>query len=482
MTLIAFLGVLVGLLCWAVWVMAAVDAVGRSPDKFTRGSKALWLAVLFLVPTISGLAWMAPMVSSFTIWPPGDLLFSLVWIIARFGSWYALPIFPGMHGELLWLIVWVIGLITALAYLWFNADRKLPVLGGGVLDVVTIVLAINTSLAVGMIIMLASGANPVAAYGGLFEGMIGDRSRFADTMVAMTPFLFMGLAVSVGFMTGLFNIGAEGQFYAGSVTAAVVGSSITNLPWFIHLPITILAGLAAGMVWGAIPGFLKAKFGAHEVINTIMMNYIAVKSVDYLVKNVVRDPTASLDRTRFVAETAQLPVWVTDTRLHLGFWLAIAAVAVIWWLMFKTTWGFEMRTVGAGPGAARYAGISVPRNIVLAMAIGGMLSGLAGTSEVIGLNRNLPAAFTSGAGFDSIAVALLAKSSPLGVIPAAFLWGGLRNGAGLMQVRAGISRDLIDIVQALVILFVAAPQIVRFIYRIRAERVREVVLTRGWGK
>lgn len=482
MTLSAFLGVLIGLLCWAVWIMATVDALSRSPDKFVRGTKALWLVILLLVPTISGLAWMAPFVSLFTFWPPGDLFFSIIWMIARFGSWYALPIFPGIQGELLWLSVWVIGLVAALAYLWFNAGRKLPTLAGGVLDIVTIVLAINTSLIVGMIIMQASGANPMAAYGGLFEGMIGDKSRFAETMVAMIPFIFMGLAVSVGFMTGLFNIGAEGQFYAGAVTAAVVGSSITNLPWFIHLPITILAALAAGMLWGAIPGFLKARFGAHEVINTIMMNYIAVKSVDYLVKNVVRDPTASLDRTRFVAETAQLPIWVMDTRLHFGFWLALAAVIVIWWLMFKTTWGFEMRTVGAGPGAARYAGMSVARNIMMAMAIGGMLSGFAGASEVIGLNRNLPAAFTSGAGFDSIAVALLARSSPLGVIPAAFLWGGLRNGAGLMQVRAGISRDLIDIVQALVILFVAAPQIVRFIYRMRAEGVREVVLTRGWGR
>jgi simple sugar transport system permease protein len=480
MTPVELLRFLFTLVCWAAWVIALGDAMSRQAGAFKVGSKRLWVAGLLIVPVVSGLVWMVPVLDEVVLWPPGDLLFSLIWAFSRFVSWLVLPIFTGLDGSLTWTLVWVAGALVGLAYLQLVAQRR-PTLAGGMAEVTTIILAVTSALLIGFFIILASDSDAVAAYSGLYEGMIGEKSRFAETLVAMTPFVLMGLAVAVGFMTGLFNIGAEGQFYAGAMAAAVVGASFANMPLIVHLPLTIVAGAIAGLIWGAIPGFLKARFGAHEVINTIMMNYIAVKSVDYLVKNVFRDPEAGLDRTRVVAESARLPIWVTDTRLHLGFWIAIAAVFVVWWLMYKTVWGFEMRTVGANPGASRYAGMSVARNIILAMAIGGLLSGIAGTGEVIGLNHNLPAAFTSGAGFDSIAVALLAKSNPFGIIPAAFLWGGLRNGAGLMQVRAGISRDLIDIVQALVILFVAAPQIVRFVYRLRVEGVREVVLTRGWG-
>ena len=472
---------LVGLLGWAFWIIAVGDLVTRKADEFQLGSKRLWLAGLLIVPVITGLIWMVPAYAQITWWPPGDLIFSLFWIFARFASWLMLPVFTGTLEQTIWAVTWILSAIVGGVYLLQIARRKPTLVGGGA-DLVTILLAVNTALLVGFFIILFTGSDPVAAYRGLYEGMIGDKARFAETLVSMTPFVLMGLGVSVGFMTGLFNIGAEGQFYVGAMVAAVVGTSFTNLPLLVHLPLTIVAAALGGMVYGAIPGFLKARFGASEVINTIMLNYIAVKTVDYLVKNVFRDPKASLDRTPYVFESAQLPIWVTGTRLHGGFWIAIVAVFVIWWLMFKTTWGFEMRTVGASHGASRYAGMSVARNIVLAMAIGGLLAGLAGGGEVIGLNRYLPAAFTSGAGFNSIAVALLAKSNPFAIIPAAFLWGGLRNGAGLMQVRAGISRDLIDIVQALVILFVAAPQIVRFLYRLRIEGAKQVVLSRGWGK
>jgi simple sugar transport system permease protein len=471
---------LVGLLGWAVWTVALGDGLSRSKTDFLRGSKRLWILGLLAVPTISGVIWMVPSFDLITWWPLGDVIFSLLWFSARFASWLALPVFTGVVASTMWVTTWLVGGVVGLAYLALIAKRK-PTLAGGVADFTTIILAVNTALLIGFFIILLTGSDPVAAYSGLYEGMIGDKSRFAETLVSMTPFVLLGLAVAVGFMTGLFNIGAEGQFYAGAMAAAVVGAAFTGLPFLVHLPLTLLAGAAAGMVWGAIPGFLKARFGAHEVINTIMMNYIAVKTVDYLVKNVFRDPTASLDRTPYVVASARLPIWLTDSRLHAGFWVAIAAVFIIWWLMFKTTWGFQLRTVGASHGASRYAGMNVGRNIVLAMAIGGTLAGIAGMGEVAGLNGYLPAAFSSGYGFDSIAVALLAKSNPFAIIPAAFLWGGLRNGASLMQLRAGISRDLIDIVQALVILLVAAPQIVRFIYRLRIEGAKQVVLTRGWG-
>jgi len=220
------------------------------------------------------------------------------------------------------------------------------------------------------------------------------------------------------------------------------------------------------------------------VINTIMMNYIAVKTVDYLVKNVIRDPKATLDRTPFVLESARYPLLTPKYSLNVGFIVALIAIVFVWWFLYKTTWGFEIRTVGANPNAARYAGMSVARNFVLAMGVAGALAGLAGVGIVLGRpsEYSLKAAFASGFGFDSIAVALLAKSNPFGILPAGLLWGSLRNGAGLMQIRApGISVDLVNIVQALVIVFIAADAIVRRIYRIRARRKAEVVFTRGWG-
>jgi general nucleoside transport system permease protein len=231
--------------------------------------------------------------------------------------------------------------------------------------------------------------------------------------------------------------------------------------------LALAAGVLGGAIWGAIPGILKARLGAHEVINTIMMNYIAIKMVDYLVKQVFRDPTASLDRTPYVLASAQLPLLLgPNYRLHAGLCIALAAVAFTAWLLFHTTIGFAIRTVGANASAARYAGMRVGGCIVLAMSLAGGLAGVAGAGEVLGLNQTLPAAFSSGYGFDAIAVALLAKSHPIGMIPAALLWGGLRNGAGLMQVRSGISIDLIYVVQALVIVCIAADQIVRWLYRL----------------
>jgi ABC-type uncharacterized transport system permease subunit/basic membrane lipoprotein Med (substrate-binding protein (PBP1-ABC) superfamily) len=370
-------------------------------------------------------------------------------------------------------------------------------------DLAVLVLAVFTAVLIGAIIIWITRASDLrtagepwaqvipqatkfvlAAYGGLFEGAVGSPKAIATSLTYCTPYILAGLAVALGFQCGLFNIGAEGQLFMGALAATFVGFTITGLPIYVHLPLAIVAGMLAGAVWGAIPGLLKATTGAHEVINTIMMNYIAVKTVDYLVKNPLKDPTASLDRTPFVAESARLPLLLPKYQLHAGFLLAIAAVFFVWWFLFKSTWGFEIRTVGASPSAARYAGMSVSRNFVLAMGLSGALAALAGVGIVLGRPSEyaLKAAFSSGFGFDSIAVALLAKSNPFGILPAAFLWGALRNGAGLMQVRAqGISIDLVNIIQALVIMFIAADQIIRWLYRLRQRREAEVVFTRGWG-
>lgn len=346
-------------------------------------------------------------------------------------------------------------------------------------------LAIFTALVLGAGVIWATGASVTAAYIGLFEGALGSPRGLAETLVIATPYTLAGLAVALGFRCGLFNIGAEGQFYMGALLSVWVGYSVKGLPAYIHLPLAILVGALGGALWGAIPGFLKARLGTHEVINTIMMNYIAVLTVDFLVnrKGPMWDATSTVPRTPYVLPTAELPTLFPPYRLHAGIFIAIAAVFLVYWFLWKTTLGLEIRAVGANPSAARYAGMSVTRNFVLAMTISGALAGLAGTGEVLGLNHTLPAAFVSGYGFDSIAIALLAKSHPLFVPLAALLWAALRNGAGLMQVRAGISVDLINIVQALVIAFVAADQIIRWLYRIKPkEEIKEVVFTRGWGR
>ncbi len=344
-------------------------------------------------------------------------------------------------------------------------------------------LSIVTSLIIGAIIIHLSGLNVFRAYQGLWQGAFGKPRAIAETFVITTPYILTGLAVAFGFKCGLFNIGVEGQLYAGAVSAAFIGYALRGLPHFVHLPIAIIAGIAGGAVWGAIPGYLKAKTGGHEVINTIMMNHIMIKLTDYLVKNPMHDTTASIPRTPYILDTAYLPKLIPGFRLHWGFIIALAAVFLIYFVLYKTTTGFEIRTVGLNQNAARYAGMNITRNFVIAMAISGGLAGMAGANEVLGLNYNLPAAFISGYGFDAIAIALLAKSNPFGIIPSAILWAALRNGAGLMQIRADISIDLINIIQAFVIMFIAAPTIVRWIYRIKADKAKaDVGLTKGWGK
>ena len=413
------------------------------------------------------------------------------------------------------------------------------------------VLAIIFAFFIGaLVIWFTSGSlwSVGNAYYGLLRGALFKQRGLTETLVATIPYVLLSLAVSVGFKTGLFNIGVEGQFTIGSICAAWAGAALSGLPAIIHLPLTLLAGALGGAIWAAIPGYLKARMGAHEVISTMMMNYIAFRLTEYLITFPLRDHSSSGVQTIRVSTQAELwtmaaiperlqspinalfvglivllitmftvrlllnaglfetriktkqqhrltylgsglllglltfvalpplskiwwPFQDQYDRLHTGLFLALIAVIVVWWLMSKTTIGFELRTVGANPNAAQYAGVNITRNIILAMAISGALAGLAGTVEVIGVSicRCLPLFFSSGYGWDSIGIALLAKNNPFGILAASLLFGAMRNGADLMELTSGVSKYIISLIQALVLLFVAAPSIVRWVYRLKGN-------------
>jgi general nucleoside transport system permease protein len=344
-----------------------------------------------------------------------------------------------------------------------------------------------------------------AAYGSLFAGALGNPSRISaafesgdalairrainpvlESLVASTPYIFAGLAVALGFRAGLFNVGVEGQLFMGAISATFVGYAVTGLPAIIHLPLTLLAGFAGGAFWGFIPGWLKAKTGAHEVINTIMLNWIAFRLTDWLLSGPMRRPdSGGMPISPFIQSTAELPrFFPAPIRLHLGFIIALLIAWLVWWFLFKTTWGYNLRTVGANPNAARYAGMNIVHTTILGMTLSGGLAGLAGANQVMGISRNMAMGLSSGYGFDSIALALLGNSHPLGVVMAALFFGTLRNGATQMMVTTRIPIDIVSILQALILMFVAAPAIIRAIYRLRKPKEGEAegaVTIRSWG-
>jgi simple sugar transport system permease protein len=354
-------------------------------------------------------------------------------------------------------------------------------------------LGVVTALVVGALIILVSGFSPLQAYGGLWKGSFGSLDALNGTLATATPYLFTALAVVFAFRAGLFNIGAEGQIKIGAMTAAWVGINIGNWPVFLAIPLTLGAGCLGGALWGAIPGALKAFSGAHEVIVTIMLNYIATFITSYLVgADGPLKANGRMSQSEQIGENARIGTIFSDqTALHWGFVVGIGVAILIYFILEKTPLGFEIRTVGANPSAARYAGINVRFIILASMAIAGLLAGMGGAFEIMaspGFRYRYNANLGSGYGFDSIAIALLAKNNPLAVIPAVILFGALKQGASTMQFDtvSGDGRqlpgDLILIIQALVILFVAADQVLRWLYRIRATSTESVVLTRGWGK
>ncbi len=466
------------------------------------------------------------LVTALPRWARLALAAVLLGVILAVSKWLVLVLLVALG---LWPLVLLLGLLALAAisarhggWPWMR-DRLTSRLSGLVVPVLSVI----TALLIGAIILIltdqavyrawgegrvgaglgAGMANLVRAYAALYQGALGDPIRIlgaigywlngdglqpllnsvrgpSDTLVQSVPYIFAGLAVALGFRGGLFNIGAEGQIGVGWLAAVLVGMSFSGLPAVIHLPLAIVVGAITAGLWAAVAGFLKARTGAHEVITTIMLNYVVFRLSDWLLCGPL-EAVRGTCRTRDILSSAVLPRFLDHpVTLHWGFVLAIAAAAATGWFLFRSTWGFELRTVGANPNAARYGGMNVAKNYVLAMFLSGCLAGLAGVSQGLGITRNIALGFRSGYGFDSIALALLGKSHPVGVVGASLLFGVLRAGASRMQSVAGIPTEIVQIVQSLVIIFIAAPAIIRALYRLRQARRDEaevVVFSRGWG-
>lgn len=334
-----------------------------------------------------------------------------------------------------------------------------------IIKAITPFVSIVIAILVSSIFIVATGGNPVAAFQALFQGAFGTPRAVGETLLRTTPLIFTGLALAYGFRSGVFNIGAEGQLYMGGLAAAYFGVTFGGMSTYLAIPLIIILAAAAGAAWAFIPALMKVRIGANEVITTMMFTYIGKYVVSWLVTGPLADNSG-------IPQTAQLPPASTLQRLsailpflgtgraHLGIVFAVLLAVVIWAVLKYTTLGFEARAVGYNPFASQTGGISVGATIVKSLCISGALAGVAGAVEVMGVYGRLFDNFSNNFGFTGIAVALLAKNNPLGVIAAALLFGALDAGGGTMQLEAGVSQKVINIIQAVIIFTIAAETIV----------------------
>ena len=345
----------------------------------------------------------------------------------------------------------------------------------------------------------ASGTLIGNAYGDLFKGAVFDPASFSawfdgtgtwqaafnpisETLTYAAPLVFTGLSVALAFRGGLFNIGGQGQAVIGCTTAAVAGFSL-GLPIVLSLLVAMIAGAIGGAVWGFIPGFLKARTGAHEVIITIMLNYTATLFLGWLIlQHGVQDSKRTDAVSKTIASAAELPALPAPLRVNLGIIVAILATAGVAWLLNRSAFGFELRAVGSNPLAARTAGISVAKTYTLLMVVAGALAGLGGATQVLGVADRLTPQVAGTLGFDGLLVALLGRNRPWGTLFAAILYGGLRAGGNYMQSNVGVSLELVTVLQALIVVFIAAPALVKAIFQLRAARSARLgaSMAKGW--
>ena len=338
------------------------------------------------------------------------------------------------------------------------------------IDALLPVLATLAALLVGAVMLMVLKVNPIVAYQALWDGAFGSSNAFAETLVKATPLLLVALGICISFRGDVINIGGEGQMIIGGVFATWIGLNLTGLPGWLVVTLALLAGFLGGAIWGGIPGVLKAYFSVNEILSTVMMNAIAVQLMNFLLRGPMIDPSQALlaskiPQTARLLEIFRLPR-LAPTRLHLGALLAVILAFAVYILLFRTTLGFRIRAVGQNPHASKYAGIKVQHYIVLALLLSGAFSGLAGATQVFGVNYRMitdgsASGFTGNAGFNGIVVALFGGLHPLWSIPASILFGALLVGANKMQRVVQVPSALITALNGLVVVFVVSSEIIR---------------------
>lgn len=334
--------------------------------------------------------------------------------------------------------------------------------------------AVITGLVLGAIIMVIAKYNPWSAYGSLFMGAFGNPVAIGNTIAGAIPLMLTALGIAVAFRTGLFNIGAEGQYWVGAMAAVFIGYNFPSMPWYFHIPLALIAAMVAGGLWGGvIPGLAKAWVGAHEVITTMMMSYIAILLAHYMVEKGPMMQQGFVPQSPPITASATLPTILTNSNLSAGLYIALAAVVVVHILLFYTSFGYKLRAVGHNAFAARYGGLPVALYTVLSLGISGVLAGLAGGVQFLGVDYQLTDTFQSGYGYTAIVVALLARNNPLGIVLASIFFSALSSGSQMMQITSGVSANMTDVITGIVIFFVAADRL--YAYILRTFRKRQVV-------
>jgi len=348
-------------------------------------------------------------------------------------------------------------------------SRLLAEIRSGLSRMLPQVIAVVAAFLVGAVVLVVTGYSPVEAYAMMLTGAFGDVYGIGQTLTKATPIIFTALAFLFAMKSGLFNIGAEGQLIIGGFAAALVGISFDGLPALIHVPLALLAGALAGGAWGFIPAILKAKLGAHEVITTMMLSYVATYLTSYMVNYPFKAP-GWVAQTVPLAPSAQLPRILPPTQLSASFIVALILVALTYFVLQKTTFGYGVRASGLNPLAAENGGINVKRTMILALFVSGAMAGLGGSGEVMGVHGRFIDGFSPGYGWDGLAVALVGGLHPVGVVIAAILFGALRSGGMTMTRVTHVPLDIVIILQSLVIVFVAAPTLIRYLLRWREHK------------
>ncbi|SDY65336.1 simple sugar transport system permease protein [Proteiniborus ethanoligenes] len=328
-----------------------------------------------------------------------------------------------------------------------------------IINTIPSLLAVLGALFVGSIIILFIGENPIEAYKAMYNGSFGNIKALANTLQRATPYIFGALSFLIAANAGLFNIGIEGQMYMGAIFASIIGFSVTGLPKILHLPLTLVVSMLGGMMWAYIPALLKVKRGVHEVISTVMLNYVAFALTGYLTVHVFHEP-GLVAQTFKVNSTSILTELVATSKLNTGFLIGIILSIIIFIFLFYTPWGYNVRVNGFNSRVSPYAGINNKRIMLLSMISSGAFAGLIGAERVLGVYQRFIHSFSPGYGFTAIAVGLLGKNHPLGIIPAAILFGALETGGVAMSLQVDVPRELGLILQALIIVFIASAQFI----------------------